>query len=80
MSAGVVYGVNRELVGELELPQPATVLEGVEYGGYTGTLSPVQGTIVESGTVVNLTQDQINRVAESITAEMAQTMLQQYFG
>lgn len=80
VSAGVVYGVNRELVGELELPQPATVLEGVEYGEYVGTLAPVQGTIVESGTIVNLTEDQVRRIAESITAEMAQTMLQQYFG
>lgn len=76
----VTYGLRDEYRGRMELPQPANVLEGIEYGGYTGTLAPVQGTIVESGTVVNLTQDQINRIAESITAEMAQTMLQQYFG
>lgn len=80
---GVIYGPNYEYTGtyQINYPQEANVLEGVEYGdGYVGTLSPVQGTIVESGTVVNLTQDQIRRVAESVTAEMAQTMLQQYFG
>lgn len=80
---GVSYGMFDEYTGtyQINYPQEANVMEGVEYGdGYVGTLSPVQGTIVESGTVVNLTQDQINRIAESITAEMAQTMLQQYFG
>lgn len=80
VSDGTTYGVNNEYEGSMQLPQPATVLEGVEYGEYVGTLAPVQGTIVESGTVVNLTEDQIRRIAESITAEMAQTMLQQYFG
>lgn len=80
VASGVQYGMQNEYEGRMQLPQPAEVLEGVEYGDYVGTLAPVQGTIVESGTVVNLTEDQVRRVAESITAEMAQTMLQQYFG
>lgn len=56
-------------------PQESDVRAGVEYGyGKVGQLVPV------AGVVVNLNEDQINRVANSLTAEMAQTMLQQYFG
>ncbi len=72
-------------------PQEATVLKDVEYddGNKVGTLEVVQGTLVENATivegsgdlsVVNLTEEQVQRVGDSLTAEMAQTMLQQYFG
>ena len=74
VAQGVHYGMQNEYEGRLALPPESTVLKDVEYGdGQVGTLEVIAlsgaTATADNIAVVNLTEQQVNRVSQCATKE-----------
>jgi hypothetical protein len=80
---GVIYGASMEKEGILTLPIESLVMKGVEYGGdKTGTLEVIALTgataTADSIAVVNLTEQQVNRVSQCATKETVDEAFEEF--
>lgn len=82
VASGVQYGIQNEYEGRLELPQPSTVLKDVEYGGNVGTLEVIAlsgaTATAENISVVNLTEQEVNRVKNCATVSTVQKCFEDF--
>lgn len=83
VAQGVIYGLQNEYEGRLQLPPEGAVLKDVTYGDRTGTLEVIalSGATAqaENIAIVNLTEDQINRAANCVTNDTLQATMDDYF-
>jgi hypothetical protein len=79
---GVQYGMQNEYEGRLQLPAESTVLKDVEYGDKVGTLEVIALTgataTADSIAVVNLTEQQLQRVGNCATVSTVQKCFEDF--
>jgi len=82
VAQGVIYGMQNKYEGRLQLPQPSTVLKDVEYGDKVGTLEVIalSGATAQADniSVVNLTEQQVNRVSQCATKETVDEAFEEF--
>lgn len=80
---GVEYGINKVGAYNPSLPQEANVLKGVKYGdGQVGTLEVIAlsgaTATADNIAVVNLTEQQVNRVSQCATKETVDEAFEEF--
>lgn len=70
---GIVYAYGSK-TGTLIIPQESAVLEGYEYGDKVGTLK----TVPDNVTIVNLTEQEVNRVKNCATVSTVQKCFEDF--
>lgn len=82
VSQGVTYGMQNEYEGRLQLPAEGVVVKGVEYGNKVGTLEVIalSGATAqaENIAVVNLTEQEVNRVKNCATVSTVQKCFEDF--
>lgn len=82
VAQGVTYGMQNEYEGRLALPAPSTVLKGVQYGDTEGTLEVIalSGATAQADqiAVVNLTEQEVNRVKNCATIQTVQQCFEDF--
>jgi hypothetical protein len=79
---GVEYGLQNEYEGRLALPAEGVVMRGVEYGDKTGTLEVIAlsgaTATADNISVVNLTEQEVNRVKNCATIQTVQQCFEDF--